>query len=382
MRREGYEGSFWPSPLQEALLRAALLPPAEAAAEWHALRPSLDLDDIWDAEVHRILPLIQSRLRAAGAGDPDLPRLQGLARRTWYENQLRINGAGPVLGALEREGIPTLVLKGVPLALRYYESPSMRPMSDVDVLVPRRQWRDALALLADDGWTWDPRFLNRFHHGVGLRRGDRDIDLHWQLGLPFVLAGDEAASDDDFWAASEPLELGGVETRTLGPTDMLLHVCVHGSWSDSAAAVRWVADGVTVLRTAGDRIDWGRFEDQIRRRRLTLFVSEPLRYLAEVFGAPIPEDVRARIAAMPTTRRERACRRRSIRAVAGEGVVGRARMLSAQWGRTSARWGHLRAAREFPFFLQQAWSLDSVWDVPATAVRKVSRRIAGTPREA
>ena len=84
---------------------------------------------------------------------------------------------------------------------------------------------------------------------------------------------------------------------------------------------------------------------------------------------------------MPTTTRERACRRRSVGPVGGEDVAGRLRMLSAQWGRTSAKWGRGRAARELPFFLQQAWSLDTVWSVPGTAVRKFSRRASG-PRTA
>lgn len=381
MRRHGYEGHCWPSPLQEGLLRAALLPAEQASAAWAALRPGLDLDDIWDPEVHRILPLVAVRLREAGVDDPDLPRLQGLARRTWYENQLRINEAATVVASLEAAGIRTMLLKGVPLALRYYESAALRPMSDVDVLVPTAQGGDALAQLAADGWMWDSRFLNRFHHGVGLvRAGGRAIDLHWHLGLPFVLPGADASSDDDFWAVAEPLDIGGVTSRTLAATDMLLHVCAHGAWSDSAAQVRWIADAMTVLRAAAE-IDWSRFEDQVRRRRLTLLVSEPLRYLAEVYDAPIPADVRSRIAAMPTTMRERACRRRSIGPVEGEGVAGRLRMVLAQWSRTSAKWSRLQAVRELPFFLQQAWCLDSVWSVPGTALRKLSRRIS-TPRAA
>jgi hypothetical protein len=352
------------------------MPPDQALEAWTRLRPMLDLDDIWDPEVHRILPLVQRRLREAGAMDPDLPRLHGLARRTWYENQLRIGETVPVIRELEDAGIPTMLLKGMPLALRYYESVAMRPMTDVDVLVPTRRAPDVLKRLARQGWTWDSRFVNRFHHGVGLvgPRGE-GLDVHWHLGLPFILDGDEDGSDDDFWNAAEPLQFGGVESRMLAPTDMLLHICVHGGWSDSGAAVRWIADAMTVLRVARDVIEWDRFEDQIGRRRLTLFVSEPLRYLAEVFDAPIPPDVRARIRSMPSTARERGCRRRSIGPVYGEGPMGRARMLSVQWGRTSAKWRRMRALRALPFFLQQAWSLESVWEVPATAVRKASRRV-------
>lgn len=82
MRRAGYPGHFWPSPLQEQVLRAALLPGEAGAAAWGRLRPELDIDDLWDSEIYRMLPLVQRNLQGLGLDDPDLPRMRGLARRT------------------------------------------------------------------------------------------------------------------------------------------------------------------------------------------------------------------------------------------------------------------------------------------------------------
>lgn len=377
MRRAGYAGAHWPSPVQEALLLAGLAPDEEAARAWTRVRAGLDLDDIWDPEVHRLLPLVQNRLRAAGVDDPDMPRLQGLARRTWYENQVLVGTTAPLIALLEDAGIATIVLKGMPLAFRHYDSPSLRPMRDVDVLVPTGRRDEALQLLASEGWTGDRRFVSRFYSGCGLYDAEgRSFDLHWHLGLPFLIAGREAGSDDDFWAAAEPFTLGGVATRMLCPTDTLLHVCVHGAWSGSSATLRWIADALTVIGSNEDALDWGRFTSQVARRRLALSVDEPLRYLAQVFHAPVPATVLEEIAAMPSTRRERICRRRSIADIEGTHLAARIRVAACEWGRTSGSWGRGRAARELPAYLQHAWSLESAWHVPGAAVTKAASRLA------
>ena len=375
MRRAGFDGDFWPSPLNEALLHAGLGTDDEAVRAWQSVQQQLDLDDIWDSEVHRLLPLVHSRLLEAGADDPDMPRLKGLGRRTWYENQILVQRTVPLLALLEDAGIATMLLKGMPLAFHHYDSPSLRPMRDVNVLVPTARRDEAIRLLAHEGWTGDPRYVSRFYGGCGLYDAEQQsLDLHWHLGLPFLIPGYEERSDEDFWAAAEPFTLGGVTTRMLCPADTLLHVCVHGAWSGSNASLRWIADTLTVIRRAGDDLDWGRFTSQVARRRLALLVHDPLRYLVEVFDAQVPAAVLAEIALMPTTRRERICRRRSIADVEGTSLAARARTAACEWGRTSGKWGRVRAAREMPSFFQHTWSLESPWRVPGAAVRKFAHR--------
>src|SRR4029434_4614276 len=97
----------WPDPLQRSLLRVAFLEPEQAVEEWRSLRGDLVLDDIWDAETHRLLPLVYRRLVQLGVNDPVLPRLKGLHRRAWYQNQLNLSRSVPFLTLLEEADIPT-----------------------------------------------------------------------------------------------------------------------------------------------------------------------------------------------------------------------------------------------------------------------------------
>jgi hypothetical protein len=369
MRKPGYPGHFWPSPLQEQVLRAALLPGEAGAAAWARLRPDLDVDDLRDFEIYRLLPLVQRNLEGLGVDDRDLPRMRGLARRTWYENQMRLQELLPDLERLRSAGIDVMVLKGVPLGLQYYRDLSLRPMADVDVLVPTGAAEEAMAVLEADGWPVSRRKL-RDWHGTGLVHPDgRTLDLHWHVSIWLLLA-DEPRTDDDFWSASVPIEVSGLPLRALCPADQLLHVCIHGAWSVSYAQVRWIADAATVVRAAGDNLDWDRLTAQVSRRRVMLPVGTALRYLAEEFDVPVPARVLATLGGLRPTRRERRAFQANSRRIIGRRLVGHPLAMWAYWSQRSAKWSRGRAFAGFLGFVKEIWGIDNTWELPAVAASK------------
>jgi hypothetical protein len=316
--------------------------------------------------------------------------MHGIRRRSWFENQQRIHAVKPVLAQLQAAGIDVLALKGLPLALQYYEDPGLRPMADVDVLVPYAKFDAALDVLEGDGWRDlqldAPRERRRrMYHGAGMSHPDgRALDVHWQLALPFVFPHAEAASSDDLWCASVPLTLGDLEIRTLCPTDMLLHVIVHGLWAGSSANVRWVADAVTVVRASADAIDWDRLLDQTVRRDLVIPVGNGLRYIDDVLDAPVPASVINELARVPVRRRTRRAYDVILSDISGTPLLGGLRDTRAYWVHQSSKWGATRAARELPYFLQDTWHLRSPLEVPVEVVRKATKRARGvlsTPRD-
>ena len=380
MRRGGLLGACWPTPLQEELLRAAVLPTDAAAEAWDRLRPGLVLDDVWDPAIHRLLPLVHRNLKAAGVDDPDLPRLAGIRRRHWYENQVRLHQVRPALDALTAEDIPLLFLKGVPLGLEYYGDLGLRPMADVDVLIPHPQAERALDVLEARGWRdldgLSHEKLFRTRHGGQLRHPDGgDLDLHWHLGTPLLLPHDEASSSDDFWAAAEPLAIPqhGLVGQMLAPTDLLLHLVAHGLWAGSDSTVRWIADSSVVLQKRD--IDWDRFVDQADRRRIAPLVGDALRYLADELEADIPEPAIAMLRTRSTSRRERRLLRALVGPQDGPAALGGLPHLRSYWAYTRLKWGPLEAARELPGFVAHLWDLDGPSQIPAGALARARRRL-------
>jgi len=111
-----------------------LLPAAAAQPAWQAWRAAVDPQQL-DIGSHRLLPLLYHNLRALGVADPSLPYYKAVYRQTWYKNNTLFYQMAAVLTALQAAGLDTLVLKGTPLAIQYYQDIGLRPMGDFDLLV-------------------------------------------------------------------------------------------------------------------------------------------------------------------------------------------------------------------------------------------------------
>ncbi|MBZ5608241.1 MAG: nucleotidyltransferase family protein [Acidobacteriia bacterium] len=56
-----------------------------------------------------------------------------------------------LLSWFEAHGCPTLVLKGMALTLLHYRDMALRPMSDLDILVPEDRAPEVVGLVQRDG---------------------------------------------------------------------------------------------------------------------------------------------------------------------------------------------------------------------------------------
>ena len=134
------------SPSNLLLLKATLLEGDAAVAAYRAWRPTLDLANISRGQ-RRLLPLLQSNLARLGIEDPLADRFRGIRRYFWIRNLKAIAVAQRVFGALDRIGVPFIVLKGAALIACHLADRSLRPMEDIDILVREDRLADVIAVL-------------------------------------------------------------------------------------------------------------------------------------------------------------------------------------------------------------------------------------------
>lgn len=303
--------SYLPSLEHKLLLKAGLLQDERAKEAWQAWTARVRLpSDAVDGGTYRLLPLVYRNLTELGFQDASLALLKGIHRRTWYENQLRLRLLAELLDRFREAGIPTLVLKGAALALRYYDDVGLRPMDDVDVLVPTERASEAIALLHRLGWREKPyRGMRHVDSKVIAARhswefsnesGDR-VDLHWHALFTSCFPG----ADEPFWHDAEPLTVGNTSSLALNATDALVHTCAHGACWNPLPPVRWVSDAIYILRSGAHRIAWQRFVDLAQWLGVTLQVRDSLDYLVRNFDAPIPAEAFAQLARAPFSAEER-----------------------------------------------------------------------------
>ena len=89
-----------------------------------------------------------------------------------------------ILGEFDRLSIDALVLKGAALAWMIYPSPGLRPMVDLDVLVPRARAGEAQAALGRLGFGAEPeprRFRRNAHHLPVAQRLDDGLPVNVEI---------------------------------------------------------------------------------------------------------------------------------------------------------------------------------------------------------
>lgn len=284
-------GSPFPDIDQSLLLHAALGKRDLALTSWESWKSRNDIMGQLDYGSFRMLPMVYRQLMQYGLDDPLLPRLKGVYRQSWCKNQQLIHAVAGLSQAFESYGIPTMVLKGLPLSILYYKDTGIRPMSDADVLIPLRHAARAIEVLEEAGWRSpkpeDIPFNIRYGKSMPfINDGGMEFDLHWH---PFFESHSEE-SDQGFWDRSQVVQYHQLTSRCMGPTDTLLHVLIHGMRWNPDPPIRWIPDACTILRTATD-IDWEVFLNEVVKLRLAIPAKTALHYLASEFGQEIPPAV-------------------------------------------------------------------------------------------
>jgi hypothetical protein len=282
--------SFWPNRNQELLLAAALSDPDTAIHAWKEWQ-SRETFETTDSGSRRLMPLVYDNLRYKDSIGSAMDGPRNYYRHIRLTNKLLLFRLEEVLALLETHEIPVMVLKGAALTSQVYRDPGLRPMIDLDIVVPRDFSRRIVDILSEGGWACfegrpphpmpvlDKIRTLRFENADGV-----ELDLHFALFEEWLTWH----SVLPFWTAAVPLEVGRQSTLTLSATDHLLHVLVHGSRSHrTMSPVRWIADAVWLLRD-DVTIDWKRFVDMSKTLRYQYVVSLVLRYLVENHAANVP----------------------------------------------------------------------------------------------
>jgi hypothetical protein len=308
-------------PTQELLLKAAVLPPHEGIVFWEKWKAANNIDntdlaksdilpqifDPLDSDSQRLLALVYHNLEQKD--DPIIRTLRGYYRYSWMKGSYFISNAANLVSKLQKAGFDVMLLKGIPLAVVYYKNVGVRPMEDIDILVPLNQVEDVINFIELDlgikanSHENELRKLGMFHamhftDGKGL-----DFDLHWH----FHIYNLNPESDQPMWDKKEQFSLTTeLSCNMLSPTHQLYRNFTHGyQWLLPNPPIRWIPDSLVILQTSYDQIDWTELLDLAKRQKLIIPVCSMLRYLHKNFGATYPDHIHSTINQLQGSRTEK-----------------------------------------------------------------------------
>jgi hypothetical protein len=128
--------------------------------------------------------------------------------------------------ALDRAGVPAIVLKGLDYETRLYGQTGARPTGDVDLLVPNAKRRVAFKVLDVLGFeprVSSPGFDEPDYHEVAWTRAGIEVDLHMALAPLVRFQIDYSA----IWSEARTQRLGDADALVLSPVHAAIFQAIH-----------------------------------------------------------------------------------------------------------------------------------------------------------
>jgi hypothetical protein len=270
----------------------------EATASWREWRRSVDIQNISWPELQFIPILNGRRLDMWLSDDLAAGVLKGIVRRAWSEAQVKLAFAREVEHVLTQAGCASVTVIGPAGSyLRNLHLQTVRPISEIRLLIPRQHLPRACEALKAEGW----QPCGEISRGDGLDwsthalflRGGTGLYLHWRVLN--VHAPQARECEREFLSDHRIVQAMGARYRILAPGHALLEILAGRAGHESADVIPWQAEASMVPRDDIDWIRWthlaARFQPQAFDRISTLRamgIDFPVLHRPEVFPSPQP----------------------------------------------------------------------------------------------
>ena len=194
---------------------------------------------------------------------------------------------------LTEAGLEPLVFKGPAVAARYPE-PGLRPMDDIDLLLPVTDHRRALDALAGAGWRVARSAGVEHYDTVLIHDQVPSLSLEVHYGLERASQRVTALDAEALWARRVPLDCAGTPAFGLSQADELVVLAADaGKPFHGFMRLVWIADLGMIVNSAaarGEPVDWDGVRAVAEQARCRTVVGAALE-LARRVGVDAPSEL-------------------------------------------------------------------------------------------
>jgi hypothetical protein len=257
-----------------------------------------------------ISPLFYWNLKKVNNGKDVPSEVVKSLEKMYYDNLARnmllYNELNKILKALKNACIDVIVLKGAFLAEEIYKNIGLRPMSDIDLLIKKKDLEKAEKELAKlTYFATTMIFPTKLHEKYQIELANEllpfvhetkkiVIDIHWDI-LPLQISYN--VDINKFWENAKSVKIAGTEAMTFAPEDILQHLCLHLDKhfnyivAPPAKPLRDYCDIAEITKHYKETIDWKYFLKKSKSYRIEKPIFQGLYIANKYFGALIPENV-------------------------------------------------------------------------------------------
>ena len=308
MRAFNYPKSF-PNKEEEFFLKMLLSGKNDFPKLWQQWNDRIFFDRL-DNATAKLIPFLYLRLKELNIGDDEIKQIKGVNKFTWYKNLLLIDSVKKIIPLFNKENIPVILLKGVPLLKNVYKNTGARSLGDVDMLIDPNHVEKAVGIMRANDWAYHDQShfaINRSSDPISnkyikeitfINKQDVRIDLHWRLFMFLFKDNKEhPMSYAEVFNHSLDFDLQGVKCKIPCQEDMIIHIIVHGAEQIFQRTLRWVLDVVSLIRTT--TIDWDFLIERIKKFGVAVELNVAFSYLLKNYSIPVPESFRQELSKLP-----------------------------------------------------------------------------------
>jgi hypothetical protein len=293
---------------ERAALRAVLVRATAAAgrgrdgAELDRLTAAAPMQQLpAAAALHRVGGTVLRGLDGVDGVPPDVrAALTVMRQQAALSHLVVVGGLSQIRDAFDAAALSWIVMKGPVLASRLYPDVGDRSYGDVDLLVARRDYPRAMAILEDQGYAhtihnW-ALAEDMLAGQVGMTNGRVNVDLHWHLHYSGEDRRPFALDPGGMLERRRRADVSGLDVPILDPVDRTLTLSFHAARSDGHRLV-WLKD--IERSVAVEEPDFDELVRRCRDERCGPPVGMMLDRTRTILGADVPHDVVAALMPAP-----------------------------------------------------------------------------------
>ena len=199
-----------------------------------------------------------------------------------------------VVELLNSQGTPVILLKGGHLAETVYGNIALRPMADVDLLAREEDLPRVHRALIEQGYsTADGQLSCQLHLAPYIKEKGQVIEVHFSITRPPV---SERFAIATLWERVHKYSYQGVEVLTLGPEDLMLHICTHTCLDHSFDnGIMPYLDILHTVEHYEDSLSWEQLWERAGEWGIERTVYLMLSLTEKMLGLVVPEEIKAKM---------------------------------------------------------------------------------------
>lgn len=254
---------------------------------------------LFEAERQGVTPLLYTVLSPLKtAHNLRIPILDGLYQdflSTAGQNLITLHSTNLLISALRSADIPTAGLKGIYLLESVYENIGARTMTDIDILVRKKDLAACLSVMNDLGYhpstyfSLDDQNIDTKHIPPMEKGHETSVEVHWTLleeNEPFTL------NADALWDRMRSAVIANVEALTLGLEDLILHLSLHLTYQHYLnLGLRGLMDIGMIIHKDRALIDWQKLATIAKSWGSERVTALTLKLVETQLNVPIPGQI-------------------------------------------------------------------------------------------